>query len=233
MHLTLKKGGLLKTTLIDYPGKIASTVFLPGCNFRCPYCHNRDLVLNMEKELFSIDYITKYIESKKHLLEGVCISGGEPLIHRDIQKLIEIFRGYGLKIKIDTNGSFPERLGEIDADYIAMDIKTSPEKYYLVSGNSLDKNLQSKILKSIDFIKMSGIDHEFRTTLVPGIVNTEDMKIIAEMAEGCMLYTLNRFSTANTLDKDWKNHMCYTEEEYMEFLRILEDKKIPARIRGI
>ena len=231
--MAISNAGLLKTTLLDYPGKVASTVFLPGCNFRCPYCHNRDLILNTDKTLIPVDEITEYIESKKNILEGVCITGGEPLIHRDLDSLIKKIKSFGLKVKLDTNGSFPEKLPFIDADYIAMDIKTDPDKYSLVSGSIIDKNLSSKIVESVNWIKNSGIDHEFRTTLVPGIVDFSDMEIIADLAEGCRRYTLNRFRAVNTLDKEWETHITYTEKEYSIFLEILEKRNIPAFLRGV
>ena len=230
--MAITAAGLFKTTLIDYPGKVASTIFLPGCNFRCPYCHNRDLVLNSDNSLIPVDDIIRYIESRKNVLEGVCITGGEPLIHNDLNDLVKRIKESGLKVKLDTNGSFPELLPSIDADYIAMDIKTDPEKYSLVAGNIIDKNLSSKIKESINWIKSSGIDHEFRTTLVPGIVTHSDMEIMAGLAEGCMRYTLNRFQSINTLDKEWEKHITYSDEEYSEFLSILEKKGIPCALRG-
>ena len=108
------------------------------------------------------------MNQRKNVLEGVCITGGEPLIHKDLNDLVKRIKKIGLKVKLDTNGSFPELLPSIDADYIAMDIKTDPEKYSLVAGNIIDKKLSSKIKESINWIKNSGIDHEFRTTLAPG-----------------------------------------------------------------
>ena len=230
--MSVTKAGLLKTTLLDYPGKVASTVFLPGCNFRCPYCHNRDLVLNNDYSLIPSEDIIKYINSKKNILEGICITGGEPLIHKDLNMLISRIKDMGLSVKLDTNGSFPEKLPDINVDYIAMDIKTVPEKYSLVAGSIIDRNLSSKITESIDWIKNSGIDHEFRTTLVPGIVDYSDMEKIAELAEGCMRYTLNRFQAVNTLDSEWEKHITYSDEEYKEFVRILEKRNIPAVLRG-
>ena len=231
--MAITKAGLLKTTLLDYPGKVASTVFLPGCNFRCPYCHNRDLVLNSDGTLLPIGEIIEYIKSRKNVLEGVCITGGEPLIQNDLPALISKIKDTGLKVKIDTNGSFPEKLRTLDADYIAMDIKTDPEKYSLVTGSFIDKNLSDKIRESIEWIKNSGIDHEFRTTLVPGIVDFEDMKKIASLAEGCRRFTLNRFRAINTLDKEWEKHISYEENEYQDFVSILKEKNIQAILRGI
>ena len=230
--MAITKAGFLKTTLLDYPGKVASTVFLPGCNFRCPYCHNRDLVLNSDNTLTPIDEIIRHLESKNRVLEGVCITGGEPLIQKDLFALIKRIKDTGLKVKLDTNGSFPEKLPLCNVDYIAMDIKTDPEKYSLVAGSIIDKNLSSKIVESVNWIKNSGIDHEFRTTLAPGIVDFDDMEIMADLAKGCMKYTLNRFRTDNTLDREWEKHITYTDEEYDRFLKILEKRGIPSFLRG-
>ena len=113
-----------------------------------------------------------------------------------------------------------------------MDIKTDPEKYSLVAGSIIDKNLSSKIVESVNWIKNSGIDHEFRTTLAPGIVDFDDMEIMADLAKGCMKYTLNRFRTDNTLDREWEKHITYTDEEYDRFLKILEKRGIPSFLRG-
>ena len=231
--MAITRAGLLKTTLLDYPGKVASTIFLPGCNFRCPYCHNRDLVLNSDNSLSPIEEIIRYIESRKNVLEGVCITGGEPLIHKDLNDLVKRIKKTGLKVKLDTNGSFPELLPNIDADYIAMDIKTDPEKYSLVAGNIIDKNLDSKIRESVKWIKNSGIDHEFRTTLAPGIVDLQDMEVMADLAAGCMRYTLNRFQCLNTLDKEWEKHITYSDEEYSEFLKILQNRGYPLFSEGL
>ncbi len=232
--MLITKAALLKTTLIDYPEKIACTIFLPGCNLRCPFCHNRDLVFGEEKNLISIEEIIKYINKRKNILQGVCISGGEPLIYQNLPDLAKEIRKTGIKnIKIDTNGILTERLFDAKPDYIAMDIKTVPEKYNLLTGELNDPDIAGKIRESVKKIMESNISYEFRTTLVPGITSYSDMEAIAYMVKGCMKYTLNKFVRKNTLDKSYSEITPYNKEEYTAFLKIFEKNNIPAFFRGL
>ena len=232
--MQITKSAFLKTTLIDYPEKIACTIFLPGCNLRCPFCHNKNLVLEEEKNLLPIEEIIKYINKRKNILQGVCISGGEPLIYDELPDLVKEIRTVGVKnIKIDTNGILTDRLFDAKPDYIAMDIKTVPEKYNLLIGNLVDSNIANKINNSIKEIMKSSIMYEFRTTLVPGIIDYKDMEEITLMIKGCMKYTLNKFSSKNTLDKNYSGLTPFSEEEYKIFLDIVKQQNIPAFFRGI
>lgn len=175
----MKIAGLQKVTLIDYPEKIACTIFLYGCNFRCGFCHNPELVIEPVKEIINEKEVLSYLEKKKKYLDGVCITGGEPLLSLDIEFLKKI-KELGFKIKIDTNGSFPDKLREIIqaelVDYIAMDIKSSKNKYNWVVGPGFDLE---KIEESIKLIAESGVDYEFRTTIVEGIHDVVEAKEIA------------------------------------------------------
>ena len=170
--------GLQKTTLIDYPGKIACTIFLFGCNFRCGYCHNPELVITPENFSYSEDKILDFLEKRKKYLEGVCITGGEPLMNVDFEFLRKI-KDMGYKIKIDTNGSFPEKLKELIekklVDYIAMDVKASRENYEEVVNSNVP---MEKIEKSIKIIS-NFHEHEFRTTVVERFHDGEEIKKIA------------------------------------------------------
>ncbi|MCL2481227.1 MAG: anaerobic ribonucleoside-triphosphate reductase activating protein [Spirochaetaceae bacterium] len=232
--MQITKAALLKTTLIDYPEKVACTIFLPGCNLRCPFCHNKDLVFEDEKNLLPIEEIIKHINKRKNTLQGVCISGGEPLIYPDLPDLVNEIRSVGVKnIKIDTNGILTERLFDAKPDYIAMDIKTVPGKYNMLTGGFYDKDIAEKINNSIVKIMESKIMYEFRTTLVPGIIEYKDMEEIACMVKGCKKYTLNKFSKKNTLDNNYSKIIPYSEEEYKTFLEILKSHKIPAFFRGL
>lgn len=174
----MKIKGIQKTTLLDYPDKVSCILFLHGCNFRCGFCHNPELVFLNKNEDFSEGKVLNFLEKRANILEGVCITGGEPLISLDIEFLRKI-KDLGYLIKLDTNGSFPNRLLEILKtrliDYVAMDIKSSPEKYSGVVGTKVDT---SKIEESIRIIHDSGIDYEFRTTIVPGIHDVEEVKSI-------------------------------------------------------
>ena len=231
--MKITKAALLKTTLIDYPEKIACTIFLPGCNLRCPFCHNKDLVCGEEKNLVPIKEIIAHISKRKNILQGVCISGGEPLIYDELPDLAEKIRAAGVKnIKIDTNGLLPERLFDTKPDYIAMDIKTVPEKYSLLAKELFSPDIAEKIKNSIKKIIESNIEYEFRTTLVPGIVDNKDMEAIAHMIKGCKKYTLNKFVNKNTLDKSYSTVNPYTKEEYNIFLETVQKQGIPAFFRG-
>jgi len=171
----MKIAGIQKTTLIDYPNKIACTLFIYGCNFRCGFCHNPELViLPCEKE-YSQEEILDFLEKRKKQLEGVCITGGEPLLTLEKEFLKKI-KDLGYLIKLDTNGSFPEKLKEFIEekliDFISMDIKSSKENYQKVTSSNVDVN---KIEQSIKLISNSGVDYEFRTTIMNRFHNKEEL----------------------------------------------------------
>lgn len=188
--------GFNKTTLLDYPGLVAATVFTNGCNFRCPFCHNGNLVLGTsalyvypEQEVLSV------LEKRKNVLQGVCISGGEPTLQTDLCDFITKCKEMGYRVKLDTNGYRPDVLKKLlDAgllDYVAMDIKNTKEKYALTVGNSsLDL---SKIEESVSLIMESGIDYEFRTTVVKELHSMDDMMKIGEWLAGCRHLYLQQY----------------------------------------
>ena len=189
--------GLQKTTLLDFPGKLACTVFTGGCNFRCPFCHNASLVIRpADVEEISDEKFFSYLKKRQGLLDGVCITGGEPLLNKDIEDFIRRIKELGLLVKLDTNGAFPERLERLlDAklvDYVAMDIKNSKEKYGATAG--LGENFElSVILKSIDIIMNKAPDYEFRTTVVRELHTAEDICSIAEWLCGARRYFLQKY----------------------------------------
>jgi pyruvate formate lyase activating enzyme len=203
MHI----GGFIKQSLIDYPGKIASIVFTAGCNLRCPYCHNSDLVLiNDKTQNIDENEILKYLKENASLLDGVVITGGEPLMHHDIFDFIRKIRGLGLLVKIDTNGSFPEVLKKIidekAADYIAMDVKNYLKfSQYQKASGKMSQQVFEKILKSISILIDSGIDHEFRTTIVKGIHRMEDLAGLARSLAKSKSWVLQNFNEGNILDR--------------------------------
>ena len=175
----MKIAGLMKLTLLDYPGKVACTVFLAGCNFRCPFCHNASLVRGGEQEI-SREELFAFLKKRQGILDGVCITGGEPLMSDGAEELAREIKALGYSVKLDTNGSYPERLEAMISsgavDYVAMDIKNSPDRYESACGVKIDAE---KIRRSVEIIKNSDIPHEFRTTVVKGIHRKED---IAECA---------------------------------------------------
>lgn len=194
--------GLEKFSPRDYPGVISATVFLGSCNFRCPYCHNAKLVLNPDDlPTFPMGYITDFLDSRKDWLEGICITGGEPLLHRDLGDFLSLLKERGLSVKLDTNGSFPSQLDALIAknliDSIAMDVKAPLERYEEVTRTKVDRE---KIRKSIDIIMSSGVEYIFRLTAVPGLIDEEGMTEIGRMLEGAKVFQIQQFVPENTLD---------------------------------
>uniref|UniRef100_A0A7C4U8Z3 Anaerobic ribonucleoside-triphosphate reductase activating protein n=1 Tax=candidate division WOR-3 bacterium TaxID=2052148 RepID=A0A7C4U8Z3_UNCW3 len=208
--------GFSGTTLIDFPGKIASIIFIGGCNFRCPICHNPELVLpELLRELKDIDeeYIIKEIERRKGFIDGVVITGGEPLLYDETIELAKRIKENGLLVKLDTNGSFPERLKKIIpfVDYIAMDIKTSLERYNHAAGVSVEID---KIIESIEIIKKFP-EHEFRTTIHPDFVTREDIIKICEMIKGSKNYTIQNAKGYKNIDENIRKRL-YSDKEFEE-----------------
>lgn len=218
-------GGLQKLTLIDYPGKLAATVFLTGCNFSCPWCYNPELVLPeeikkqariSEKEFF------KFLKEKKGLLEGIVLCGGEPTINSDLPKFVKKIKKMGYAVKIDTNGSFPEMLRYlIDKkliDYVALDIKAPKEKYEKVAGGRANVKY---IERSISFLKENKIDYEFRTTVIPTLLEKEDILKIAKWISGARKYYLQNFRPEKTLDPKFEKIKPYTQEYLLEIQKAI------------
>lgn len=186
--------GLQKTTLIDYPGKVACTLFVDKCNFRCPFCQNPLLVLEKETNVIMEHEVLAFLKKRKKVLQGVCITGGEPTLHYELKEFLPKVKALGYKIKLDTNGSMPAFVRElIDAkliDYVAMDIKAPLKKYDVAAG--VDVNKQA-IKESIALLLEARVDYEFRTTVVPTIVELEDMHKIGELIRGAKAYYLQQF----------------------------------------
>ena len=188
-------GGFQKLTLLDYPGKIAATVFTVGCSFRCPFCHNPELVnLRLAHNEESEKAFFEFLEKRKGKLEGVCITGGEPTIQPDIVEFIQKIKKLGFLVKLDSNGTRPDVLKKlIDqklVDYIAMDIKNKLEKYDVTTGSKVDKD---RIRLSVNLIRNSRIPYEFRTTVVPGLHTEKDFLEIAKWINGAEAYYLQEY----------------------------------------
>ncbi|UWG98148.1 anaerobic ribonucleoside-triphosphate reductase activating protein [Dehalobacter sp. DCM] len=179
-------------SLVDYPGHIVATVFFGGCNFRCGYCHNPSLVHITEKSQTSPSAVVAFMKSRKGLLDGVCLTGGEPLLSIDLLPFVREIKELGFKVKLDTNGSNLEKLQEIAGylDYIAMDVKCLPEKYDALTGCA---NSGSMITRTINWIKNSGIPYEFRTTVLPVWHPIEDLHAIREFLESETTWVLQQF----------------------------------------
>ncbi len=223
--------GLQKTTLLDYPGEVACSVFFAGCNFRCPYCHNPELVSGKHPpDFLSEKQVIDFIKKRKNVLGGVCITGGEPLLSPALPDFIKKIRDLGLKVKVDTNGSLPEKLSKTDADYIAMDIKTSMKKYQLLGGTA---GKTGKIMESIRYLVSSGTEYEFRTTAVPDFVTIEDMWEIARMIEGAKHYAIAQYRSEKTLDPLYSNIIPYCDSKIRQLAAIPAHLGIPVSVRGI
>ena len=220
----MRIGGFQKFSLIDYPGKICAIVFTQGCNFRCPYCHNPELVKPSlfgktipEEEIFS------FLEKRKGKLDAVEITGGEPTLQKDLVDFIHRVKEMGYLVKLDTNGSNPEMLEIIInhglVDYIAMDIKAPLEKYKEVTHSVISPD---KIKRSIRIIMNSNIKYEFRTTVVKSQLSREDIISIGKLIEGAKLYVLQKFIPSKTLDPNFLNEKTYSDGELESLKRKLE-----------
>ena len=228
--------GLQKTTLLDYPEKLAATVFLGGCNFKCPFCHNATLViLPNEVDSISEDEFFSYISKRKGVLDGVCVTGGEPLLSSGITEFIKKIKSLGLLVKLDTNGSFPDKLESLLdqklVDYVAMDIKNCKEKYAITSGINANSEYIEKADRSIDIIMQKAPDYEFRTTVVRELHTTEDIVKIANRIKSAKKYFLQTYvDSGNTIK------VGYSAYSASEMLEILENtrKVLPVtNLRGI
>lgn len=202
-------GGYQKLTLIDYPGKIATTVFTVGCSFRCPFCHNPELVLTNNQQLTTNNKLEKeffeFLKKRKGKIEGVCITGGEPAIQPDLIDFIKKIKKLGFLVKLDTNGNRPDVLKKLlDAkllDFVAMDIKNQPKKYDMTTGVKGD---MERIKMSVDLIMRNEIPYEFRTTVVPGLHSEKDFSEIAKWIKGARTYYLQEYREIKILDPKLK-----------------------------
>ena len=230
--------GFQKTSLVDWPGQICATIFTAGCNFRCPYCHNPELVLpELIKDLEPVqeDDIIVELHRRAKLLDGVCITGGEPLMHPEIETLIRKIKKIGLKVKIDTNGTNPVFLEKLLksglVDYVAMDIKAPINRYQEATRTKIDTDL---IERSVKTIIKSGIDHEFRTTVMPGIVSPQDIEHIAEWIKEAKAYYLQQFTfDSKMLDPKYEKTTPYTPDQLKEMLKKVSCYHTKTGIRGI
>lgn len=224
--------GIQKLTLLDYPGHCACTVFLAGCNLRCPFCHNSSLVLEAPKTVMTEEKFFSFLSTRKGLLDGVCVTGGEPLLRGDIMPFLSKIKEAGFKVKLDTNGFFPAKLKEILAhglaDYVAMDIKNSLPLYSLTCGVKADTE---KVRESIEILCASGIDHEFRTTCVKGYHTEESIKELAFLIKGEEKYFLQHFVDSGALiDPACKG---LSGEEMVSLLNAAKKHVPNAQLRGI
>jgi len=226
-------GGLQKMTLIDYPGKIAATVFTVGCNFRCPFCHNPELVLSTQLSVHSksrseeqVKSFFEFLKTRQGKLDGICITGGEPTLQPDLVEFITRIKKMGFAVKLDSNGTRPDTLKELFdkrlVDYVAMDIKASQENYEKACGIKLDLE---RIKLSVDLIKNSGVDYEFRTTIVPGLHTEEEFKKVAEWLNGSRRYVLQKYEDyGKILDNSLRDKIKGKEIDLDKIKKMFEGK---------
>ena len=223
--------GYQKLTLLDFPGKTACTVFTGGCNLRCPFCHNAGLVRTPLAERNATAEVLEYLAKRRGILDGVCVTGGEPLLQPDLAEFLKQVRDLGYAIKLDTNGSLPDRLAAILdqglVDYVAMDIKSSPQGYGLATGADIDPAVYAR---SVQILKESGVPHEFRTTAVGGIHTPEDFVHIGQWLGDVPAYFIQRFVDSGQLLGEGFHPFSLEEMEHL--LTTVREYIPAAQLRG-
>lgn len=216
--------GLKKVTLIDYPGKIACTVFTHGCNLRCPFCHNPELVIEKPDptQTLSEEELLEFLQKRVNHLDGIVFTGGEPLLHhKKIKSLINKAKDLGYQVKIDTNGTFPQELTELIqehlVDFVAMDFKTTPEKYPVLNAT---KTHIASILETLELLTTGVIPYEIRTTLVPGLHNIKVLEEIMTYVKKANSYVLQNFMPNGTINPSYKDKKSFSPEQMETFLVI-------------
>ena len=224
--------GLQKMTLLDFPGQVACTVFLGGCEFRCPFCHNADLLDMSAPGIMNDDELLEFLKKRKGLLDGVAFTGGEPLLRKDLPELLVRVRDIGYKIKVDTNGDHPDLLKEIVqaglADYIAMDVKNSPARYAETIGRETFDT--APVDESIQFLLIGQVRYEFRTTVIKQFHDEASFEAIAQWIDGADRYELQGFVDRDTVP--FAGLQAPSDEEIAEFLAIMSPLAEHAAIRG-
>ena len=231
----MKIRGLQKLTLLDFPGEIACTVFLGGCNFRCPFCHNGSLVMDAGESEIGVEELLKFLDGRRGRLGGVCISGGEPCLNADLPELIGAIKSLGLLVKLDTNGSRPEMLKSLISagliDYVAMDIKNSPDSYGTTIGiENCPATLTESIRQSAEILMSGDVDYEFRTTLVRELHTADDMHAIGRWLRGAKKYYLQTYRDEGDILVG--GFSPFSSEETEELLSILRQYIPSAEIRS-
>ena len=193
----MKFGGLQKTSLVDFPDRLSTVLFTQGCNLRCPFCHNWRLVIKPREPFLSESTVLEILESRKKYIDTVVVTGGEPTIQTALPHFLKKLKEQQFTIKLDTNGFYPGVLEKClkYIDYIAVDVKTSPEKYFLLGAKDI-----TGFLRTIEIVKRGDIDYEFRSTVVPGFIEEETISKIGELVNGAKRYAIQQFVTGDTLD---------------------------------
>jgi len=215
----MKFSGIQKTSLIDFPNRIASVLFTPGCNLRCPFCHNWRIVVDPKPPFLQEEAALKILESRKKYVDSVVVTGGEPTMHKESPKFLRKLKEKGFRVKLDTNGFYPKVLEEClpYVDYVALDVKTSLDKYTRLGAKDT-----APLLHTIEILKTGKVKYEFRTTIVPGFVDAEDIPRIGELVKGAKTFAFQQFIPEDTLDKNFKTLKPYSPENIEKFANIMK-----------
>jgi pyruvate formate lyase activating enzyme len=210
----MKFSGLQKVSLIDYPNKVASVLFTPGCNLRCGFCHNWRIAVDPKPPFLQEVVTLRILERRKKYVDAVVVTGGEPCMHKELPRFLAKLKERGFQVKLDTNGFYPDVLEEClaNVDYVALDVKTSLEKYKLLGAKST-----SGLLRTIEMLKTGKVAYEFRTTVVPEIVTSEDVAKICELAKGVKTHAFQQFVPNDTLEKRFEGLKPYSPELINKF----------------
>jgi pyruvate formate lyase activating enzyme len=224
----MKFSGLQKVSLIDYPNKVASVLFTPGCNLRCPFCHNWRIVIDPKPPFLQEAVALRILENRKKYVDAVVITGGEPTMHKELPKFLAKLKKRGFQVKLDTNGFYPQVLEEClgYVDYVALDIKTSPEKYKLLGAENT-----TELLRTINMLKMGKVEYEFRTTMVPEIITVEDVNRIQDIIKGAKIHVFQQFVPHDTMDKRFEDLKPYTVEVIKEFAGTMKNYAENVEVR--
>ncbi len=233
----MKIYGLQKMTLLDYPGHVACTIFLSGCDFRCPFCHNFDLASGKLEPVMEEEELLAFLEKRRGLLDGAAITGGEPCLSPGLPSLLQKIRSMGFSVKLDTNGFHPMRLKEIIeaglVDYVAMDIKNSPGKYALTTGTAVHDPVSflTPLNESISLLMQSSVDYEFRTTVVAQFHEEEDFHQIGQMIRGARRHFLQKFTDRDTVP--FEGLSAPSDNSMRRYLDIMASYVDEAGLRGV
>jgi len=226
-------GGFTSFTLIDYPSKVAAMVYTIGCNFRCPYCHNPELVNETVENEISENYVLSFLEDRQKLIDGLVITGGEPTLHGEkLLSFMKKVKDLGFLVKLDSNGTNPDfikkALEQKIVDYIAMDIKSPLETYHKTVDRPVDIN---KIRESIGLLKEGRVSYEFRTTVIKSLLSCEDIEKMMKEIKGAKRYYLQKFNPTKILNPQFKKKVTYTDEEFEKLKKIAEKYVETCEIR--
>ncbi len=215
----MKFSGIQKTSLIDFPDRIATVLFTPSCNLRCPFCHNWRIVLDPKPPFINEETVIQILEKRKKFVDAVAVTGGEPTLHRELPKFLRKLKERGFAVKLDTNGFFPKVLEQClpYVDYVALDVKTSLEKYGRLGAKDT-----ADFLRTVEILKNGKVEYEFRATVVPGFVDKEDISKMGEIVESGKCFAFQQFIPGEVLDKTFRTVKPYDAEVIRAFSEMMK-----------